>query len=43
MLGISTRTLYKLTSEGSLRAARIGARVGYRIETLRQWVADQER
>jgi excisionase family DNA binding protein len=43
MLGISHRTLHGLSAKGQLPAVRIGARVCYRIETLRTFVSAQER
>ena len=43
MLGISDRTLHTLTHEGKLPCMRVSARVCYSIETLRRWVAEQER
>ena len=42
-LQISERTLYAITAPtGTLKAIRIGCRVGYRPETVREWIAAQE-
>ena len=42
MLGISERHLYALSAKGDLPRVRIGARVCYRIETLREWLVAHE-
>lgn len=39
MLSISTRTLWKLTSRGEIPCVRVGRRVLYEVEQLRQWLA----
>jgi excisionase family DNA binding protein len=43
MLNISDRSLYTLSAKGELPRVLIGARVCYRIETLRNWVEAAER
>jgi excisionase family DNA binding protein len=42
MLGISERHLQTLSTKGNLPRVQIGARVCYRVETLRAWVAAHE-
>jgi excisionase family DNA binding protein len=42
LLGISTRTLWTLTDRGELPAVRIGSRVLYRVEALRQYAERME-
>jgi excisionase family DNA binding protein len=42
MLGISDRTLYSIAKQGKLATVRIGSRVCYRVETLREWLASLE-
>lgn len=42
MLGISEKHLYTLSTKGNLPRVQIGARVCYRIETLKAWVAAHE-
>jgi excisionase family DNA binding protein len=42
MLSVSERHLHMLSSKGDLPKVRIGARVCYRVETLRAWLAAHE-
>ena len=42
LLNISTRTLWTLTARGELPSVRIGRRVLYRVETLREFTQRQE-
>lgn len=42
LLNISTRTLWTLTARGELPSVRIGRRVLYRLETLREFSERQE-
>ena len=42
-LGISERTLHTHTApRGSLKCVKIGVRIGYRPETVEQWLRDRE-
>jgi len=41
MLGISERLLWTWTNAGQIPHVRIGARVLYPVEALRQWLDDQ--
>jgi excisionase family DNA binding protein len=42
ILSVSERTLYAMTApRGPIRPVRIGTRVLYSRETLRQWIVDQ--
>ena len=40
-LGISERTLWSLTDDGTIPCVRLGRSVRYDIEVLRAWVAKQ--
>ena len=42
-LGISERTLHSHTApRGTLKCVKIGVRIGYRPETVEQWLKDKE-
>ena len=40
LLGVSPRTLWKLRADGEIRHARIGRRVLYTLDGIRQFLAD---
>jgi excisionase family DNA binding protein len=42
-LSISERTLWALSQSGEIPRIKIGRSVRYRVETLREWLAQQER
>ena len=42
-LGISERTLWSLTDDGTIPCVRLGRSVRYDVEVLRAWVAKQPR
>lgn len=42
MLGVSDRHLHRMSVEQDLPRVMIGARVCYRIETLKRWLAENE-
>lgn len=41
MLGISERLLWTWTNAGQIPHVRIGARVLYPVDALREWLAEQ--
>ena len=43
MLGVSPRTLWGLSAAGGIPTIRIGSRVLYRVEAIRQWAIRRER
>ncbi len=43
MLGVSGRHLHRMSAEAGLPRVQIGARVCYRVETLKNWLAEHER
>lgn len=43
MLGISERLLWTWTNAGEIPHVRIGTRVLYPVNTLREWLEDQAR
>jgi len=43
MLHVSVKTLQRKRKAGSIPFVRIGTRVLYSVDTLRTWIAEQER
>ncbi len=41
-LGISERTLWTLTKEGKIPSINIGSSVRYPIESLKNWIEEQQ-
>lgn len=43
ILGFGSRKLWSLTASGEIPHVRVGRRVLYRVEALREWLAERER
>lgn len=43
MLDVSERHLHRISAKAGLPRIQIGARVCYRVETLKKWLADHEK
>jgi excisionase family DNA binding protein len=42
MLSLSTRTMFEMRRRGGLPFIRLGSKIGYRVESLRKWLENNE-